>query len=290
MARTVQQIETSIYQNIAASPELSDALTSTSNTAIWSGFIYIIATAMWVLENMWDIFKTETENKIADNKIHNRRWYELITKSFLFGVPLVADTDTFDTSEMTEEEISAAAVVKQVACSKVITSNGSGLLRIKVAGQDGAGNLQPLPEEQKNALFTYLDRNAVDAGTHFQIINQPGDDLKLNLQVYFDPLVLSATGTRLDGTNETPVQDAIKEYLLSLDFSGEFVKADLIQKIRSVEGVVTANVLQAASKHGNYTYEEIEITSAGEIQEIREAYSGYMILDEAELTINWIVR
>lgn len=248
----------------------------------------IIAYAIWSLQQLWRIFRTELETEMAKQKIHSKQWYRQKAIDYLFGFAVIPGTDQFDTAGASDEEIESAKVVKQAACIKMISSSGYGILRVKVATEDSDGNLQKLPTEQYEALKYYFMRYAVDAGTQLRVTTGDADDLMLRLDVYYDPLVISTTGARLDGTADTPVLDAINEYLKSLEFNGALYVSDLIAKIRQVEGIRLAKCLEARSKYGSYDY-NADVLNAGLIDEIRVADAGYMKLDESVLQINYKV-
>lgn len=284
MARTLQEIETEIIVGVQATG-LGIKLTSTSATAIWRLFVFIIASSIWALEKLWDIFKLETETEMARQKPHTKDWYRNKALGFLLGMPVIPGTDEFDTGSATEEEIAAAKVIKQAACVKLISGNGYGILRIKVATANTSGTLQQVDTTTFNALKHYILRYVVDAGTQVRITTGQADELKLKVDIYYDPLVLSTTGSRLDNSDNTPVQDAINNFLQSIEFNGMLVLSDLEKALRIVDGVKIATVKEAASKYGNFDYTDISSPNVGLIDEIRVADSGYMRIDELE--INW---
>lgn len=288
MAEELSNITNRIIQDVQADEILAQVLTSDSKTSVWRRMVFVVAKAIWLLQNMFDNFRTELETEMAKQKIHSKQWYRQKAIDFLFGFSVIAGTDKFDTSGATDEEIAAAKVVKQAACIKMISSSGYGILRVKVATEDSDGNLQKLPTEQYEALKYYFMRYAVDAGTQLRVTTGDADDLLLKLDVYYDPLVISTTGARLDGTADTPVLDAINQYLKSLEFNGALYVSDLIAAIRQVDGVRLAKCLEARSKYGAYDY-NADVINAGLIDEIRVADSGYMKIDESNLQINYKV-
>ena len=288
MAESLTNITSNIIEDIQSDANLSAVLTSQSKTSVWRRMVFVVAKAVWSLQNMFDLFRSELETEMAKQKIHSKQWYRQKAIDFLFGFAVKAGTDEFDTEGATDEEIEAAKVVKQAACIKMISSSGYGILRVKAATEDSNGNLQPLPVEQFEALKYYFMRYAVDAGTQLRVTTGNADDLLLKLDVYYDPLVISTTGARLDGTAETPVLDAINNYLKSLEFNGALYVSDLIAAIRQVDGVRLAKCLEARSKYGAYDY-SADVINAGLIDEIRVADSGYMKIDENVLQINYKV-
>lgn len=290
MARTIEQIKQQIISKISENEVVASKLTSDSAVSIWRQFVYSIAFCIWFLESLWDVFKNEMETEMAKQKIHSKQWYSQKALDFQYGFSMLPDTDLFDNSNATEAEIEASKIIKQADCVKLISSTGYGILRVKVAGQDGDGNLQALSSEQHQALKYYFMRKVTDAGTQLKVTTAPADKLKLKIDVYFDPLVLSTTGTRLDGTNDTPVINKINEFLRAIGFNGALVLNRLENALHSIEGVENATTIIAAySKYANYDYDTTGILNVGLINSIRIADSGYMELDLDALEINYIV-
>jgi len=287
--RTIEEIQTQIIEAKESEKELKD-LNSTSKTSIWRMFIYIIAVTIHKLEKLWEDFKHEINIQISEGKIHSKDWYRQKALDFQYGFPVIEGTDKFDNTGKTEEEIKASKIIKQAACIKLINSSGQGILRVKVAKSSSNSvdsELAKLSDEELSALNNYYQKYAVDAGTYMKVTSSNPDDLFLTLDIYYDPLVLSSTGSRLDGSSDTPVKDEITKFLKSLNFNGALIISDLMQKLRNIEGVEIAVCKEARSKYGSYSYNQIQIPNVGLIDEIRIADAGYMKLDEQNLTINY---
>src|SRR5690606_27704953 len=121
----------------------------------------------------------------------------------------------------------ASKIITNAAAVKTIIS-GAGALRLKAVRTEGT-NLVPLTEDQLIALTAYMSLIA-DAGTTVICTSGPADDLKLTIDIYYDPLVLAADGSMLDGTDPSPVQTAIENYLKSIKFNGSLVLTYLEQE------------------------------------------------------------
>ncbi len=283
MARTIDEIKNNMLAQVAADEVLSANLTSTSITAIWRLIIGVVAYAIFILENLFDIFRAEITAEMAAQKPHTKDWYRSKALAFLYGVPLTSGTDQFDTTDLTDDQITAASIVKQAAAVKLISDAGYGILRVKVA--TGAGSvLEALSAAQLAAVRAYMNQ-VVDAGTQLTVTSSEADKLKLVIDVYYDPLVLSPTGARLDASSNTPVPDAIDAFLASIDFNGTWNKKLNEAAIMAVEGVLYANITAAASKYGAYNYEDTGITNVGAIDMFRIADAGYFTADD--ITINY---
>lgn len=299
MGRSITDIQQTILDAKSTASELSalEVLTtneqtlndanSTSKVAIWRLWVWIVAFAQFIQEQYWDALKVELEKKIAESRIHTPKWYREKALDFLYGVPLIPDKDYYDLSLLTPAQISAAKIVSNAASVRVV-QNGYGTLRLKVV-RTIDNEYAPVTSEHLQALNVYFNENIADAGTVVNVTTGEADLLKLKLDVYYNPLVLSADGSRLDGTAPTPVIDKITEYLKSIDFeNGKLILTYLIDKLQEIEGVVLPVVREAFSKYGSYDYETTGVQNVGLINEIRTADSGYMKLDLSALLVNYI--
>jgi len=107
----------------------------------------------------------------------------------------------------------------------------------------------------------------------------PADNLKLQLDIWFNPLVLRADGTRIDGSANTPVKDGILAYLNALPFNGEYANTKLTDALQNVTGVQLPVIKLAQTKYGLYPYTNVD-----------ERYipdAGYLSIADADLIINY---
>ncbi len=266
MARTIAQIQQSIITAKLMDPTLS-GLTSTSNTAIWLLWTYVVAVCQWVLENYFDAHKAEVDQIIATQRAHTLQWYVTKARQFQYGVLLPYESDSYitPTIDPTVAIISYAAAVELPS-----------LVRLKVATLSG-GSLAPLSVTQLTAFTAYIQL-IKDAGVRMQITSGNPDVLRLQLTIYYDPLVLDATGARIDGTSTYPVKDAVKQFLKALPFNGLFVINNLIAALQGIEGVVIGVVVYAAATYAALPYTPVTVEYAPD--------AGYMVADESYLLAN----
>lgn len=297
MARTINEIQQTSLDAIASAPELSalEVLTtqeqqslqptSASKVAKWRLWVWVFSMAVWHLERLWDVFRDETEARVAATRPHTKEWYREKGLNYLHGIELVPETDYYDTSALTDEQITQAKIIANAACIKEILY-GAGRLRIKVVKLVNGQYVQ-LTNEELTGFTAYMNQVS-DAGTLVVCTSGPADMLRIDLDVYYDPTILNPFGQRLDGTDPQPVQNAIKNYLKSLRFNGSFIKTKLVNELEAVQGVFYPEIKNAWSKYGAYEYDTEGISNVGLINVIRIADAGHMKLDEAELNINWI--
>ena len=258
MARTIQEIQTLILQAKAQEPTLNE-LNSTSKVAIWRLWIYIIAVAIWSLEKLFDLHRADIDRRLSELKPHTARWYRSKALAFQYGFDLLPDSDKFNNTGHTEEQIEASKIVKY---SAVVESPNEGRLIVKIAGEQGE-QLQPITDAQKQAFEAYL-QEIKDAGVRLSVVNYQPDVLHLQMKIVYDPLVLDSNGQSIIHATK-PIETAIKDYLKRLPFNGELVLAHLIDELQQAEGVRIPHLVLAQSKHigtnGNYgAFEAIEIS------------------------------
>ncbi|PCH69385.1 MAG: nucleotidyltransferase [Bacteroidales bacterium] len=277
MARAIKAIKEEITGAIIGQPVLINALgldisktfdEQVSKTNIVGLLTYVVAVAIFSLEKLFDQFKKDVDVKIKEMKPHSLRWYNNKAQAFQYGHSLLAESDLY--SEVDE----AAQLVKFSAVQEI-----EGKLTVKVAKDNGEGNPTSLVGDEFVSFTNYCAR-VKDAGVVLIVKSAPGDQLRLSLDLYYDPLVLDGEGQRLDGSGNTPVQDAIREFIKILPFNGEFVIAHLVDALQETEGVTIPNVLSCETKYGGYDFSQVNAQSVPD--------AGYLELKDEDLTVNWI--
>jgi hypothetical protein len=286
MKRTINEIQSSILERKDQTSSLGalevlttdekqtlDNLNSNSKAAIWRLWVYIISFAIWIHEGIFETHKREIEELIALNKVHTRKWYRGKALLFQFGFDL-GESDVYDNEGVDESAVIASKIVKQASVEEL-----AGRLKIKVAKNvpsvndllDNEFDLAPLTDAEKAAFGQYMNL-IKDAGTRLEIISRPPDVLKMEIDIYFDPLVFDGLGQRLDGSDNFPIKRAIEDFLYNLDFNGELVLTKLTDHLQGVEGVEMPVIKSAAAKYAENDYIDINETYIAD--------SGYMILSE----------
>jgi catechol 2,3-dioxygenase-like lactoylglutathione lyase family enzyme len=282
MARSIAEIKQEIIQYWMGEEVVqraygvdagADFNTNFSNNCIESVKFYIQAVAVWTLEKLFNSHKAEITAIIDELKPHSLRWYVSKAKAFLLGVPLVQDTDYYDTAGMTDEQVKAAQVVKYVSASE-----SDGVVYLKVAGDQG-GEPAPLAADTYKAFNEYI-AEVKDAGVVIEVINDPAKHFRLQMTVYYNPMVLNEAGVSLaDGT--TPVVDTIKLFIKSLPFDGEYQNAKLVDALQALDGVVIPELHLAESSEDGYEWTQINAKE--------KPLSGhYKVYSEDDLNITYV--
>jgi hypothetical protein len=245
-----------------------------SAVSVESILFYDVAAAMGLTHQLFDRHKAEVEQMLSGQTSGTAAWYAYKARQFQFGAALVAETDYYDNTGRTDEQVEAMRVVKYAAA---VEARDRSVLYVKVAGGT-ADNRHPLTADQLTAFKSYLNEVQY-AGVVISVINDPADEMRLAIDIYYDPALLDGNGKRLDGTGDTPVQDAVRAYLNDLPFNGTYTNQGLTDVLQSVPGVNIAEIKSVASRHGGMT--EYVAINAREI-----AHAGYYAI--AELSLNWL--
>jgi hypothetical protein len=216
-----------------------------SKVSIESILFDIFAFGVFVLESIFDHHKKEIDTAIYEQKSGTSRWYRNMTLAFQYGFDLLEDSDKFDNAGFTTDQIEASKIIKY--CS-VKESTESFRLIVKVAGELGE-DLVPFNEAQIISIRKYIEEYRY-AGVKINLVNNPADKLLLNMAIYRDVLVLDENGNSIVNGGK-PVEKAIRAYMKALPFDGELVINDLIEKIRAVDGVNNAHIINATSSSYN---------------------------------------
>ena len=275
MARSIKIIKDDLLAKIAADTTLAPLLTSTSNVAVFKVICYIWAVASFTLETLFDIFKTEVDYTIAQDKTHRPQWYVNKAKAFQYGYNLVADQDYYDNTGIDDAVIAASKIVAYAALVEEPS------IRMKVAKLVGS-NLGPLTAPELLAFVNYM-KKVRDAGVklHGGTLTSPptitstvADKLRLVVRVKVNPLVLDLTGARRDASSATPVKDAVKGYLQNIDFNGLFDIQQLQDAIQAVDGVESLKIDQIQTKYGALPFTSVDIEFVPD--------SGYLVIEDVD--------
>ncbi|CAL2055438.1 hypothetical protein [Tenacibaculum sp. 190524A05c] len=308
MARTIAEIQQEILDEKEKYTELS-ALTSTSKSAIWRLWVYIVSTAIWIHEKI-------VERNALLSRPHTLLWYREQALNFLNGVDLVWKDGYFQYPELTPEQEKEKRIIKHCAISERLFDevqaetgkldntnlseliseyyyNQVGVLTLKVAKEvDGVKTI--LTSQEKRSFRAYMNQ-IKDAGTQIRVVSNKGNTISIDLDVYVNPLViytgnenaldLQNSGKLLTNLSTEPVKDAIREYISTLEFNGAFVPTYLIDRIQQIPGVELPILKKIVVDDTNVVYDEED--------GLRELpffvpSSGYFNVDDDSFKLNYI--
>lgn len=285
MARTTDQIYNELTTRYRGEMQ---AIGIIVNPAAWSQtnllrvVFFAVALVMVTLEQAYDQLRAEIIAYIANMTPGRVQWYANMAKAFQFGYNLVPEHDYYNNTNVTAAQVGASKIIKHAAVVEQAVNLTQWGLRIKVA-TTAAGDLAPLSNVQLQAFVAYMEKVKY-GGVPLLITTGVADSLFLQLDVYYNPLVLNNQGQRLDGTNNTPVQDAIKQHLLNLPFNGRFNLTQFVDSLQKVDGVSDPVLKLAESQYAALPRTVINVEYVPD--------AGYLriVNPQTDLLINWIAK
>lgn len=254
MARTVEEIKkdmTAEFMKMEAvksrygldgSKSFADCFSMASLENI---IFYVFAVAVWALEKLFDLHRADVDARIEQLEPHTLRWYVSKAKAYMQGQKLVTDCDYYNTEGMTEQDIAAAKVVKYAVATESNT-----VVYIKVA-REVDGNPAALTAGQLEGLTSYMNE-IKDAGVSVQLRNEPADQMRISLLIYYDPtlLIIDANGNGSQNGKD-PVRETTKQVIENLPFNGMFRKSDLMAALQALPCVEVADIKSVKVKPRN---------------------------------------
>lgn len=253
MARTIQEIGTYIKTLFIENETVQEAYglapgktfdEQFSKVSLEAILIYVFSSSAWLLEQLWDAFRVETEQRIDAAYVTSLSWYFRKALEFQNGDRLSFNEKTYSFGYANVDV--SKQLVKNVAVRQVTDKN---VTKLKIYFSDVTK--QPLTEDARVSFETYM-REIGAAGTHYLFVSEAPDALRVHLRIYYDALVLHSTGTRLEGGGK-PVEEAIESYLNSLEYGGVFYASKLVDVIQSTAGVKDVT-LEATTWKGTKEY------------------------------------
>lgn len=168
--------------------------------------IYIVATCANALEKLFDLFRKEVDDIVANERYGHKGWYESTSRKF---PRIVNDETVYPITHASCEELSFG-------------------VKLKVAKIEG-GTMGALSQAELDDFEVWMNRQK-PAGIPIDYISTHPDQLKLTMTVYYDPILKPDEVSPEEG-----VVDAIKAHLKSIDFNGVFTTTALVDDLQKVE-------------------------------------------------------
>lgn len=241
MKKTLQNYIDELVAEKESNQDL-DGLNTSSKTSIWRQFLEAVAFVIWNFQNAINLHLSEIDEKIANQKVPNLRWYQNEALRFQYGFDLKEESDEFENGDATDEQIEESKIIKYAAVTRHQT-NGGIKISMKIAGENAD---EELSEAKALAFKAYIEEIQA-TGDDITIVNYLPDLLKLRFKICYDPLVLLGNGMSILEGNY-PVQESIKAFLKDLPFNGELSVQKLERAILETEGVEDLQNLEVLSK------------------------------------------
>lgn len=229
MARTIAQIKTQMDQQQALESALA-GLNSPSQTAIYSLWKYVMSTAIWLQESLWDLFNTQLDVKIASSPAWTDAFIQSETFKFQYDsvTPQILSLDSNFVPSYANIDESKRIISR---CS--VITKPQRVVSVKVATGTPP---QKLTTGQTISLQGYLDVIS-PAGVQYQTISYNPDQLLIGAIIYYEGQYQSVI--------QTNVINGINDYMTNIEFDGYIrlsALEDAIQAVQGVTDIVLTNV------------------------------------------------
>lgn len=216
---------------LAGNKSFDDTFSAVSLESI---LFYIVAAAMYVLESIFEQFKSDIDAKVESSIVASIPWYHQMCLNYQYGDELVFDpaTQTFRYATIDPEK----QVVKFAACR----DRGGGVV-IYVSGADGDGRPEKLSADVLTSFTSYLSK-VKPAGIIVEAFSYAPDEIRAALTVQYDPMLLNPDGTLISQPDVRPVEEVINTYLQNIVYGGVVNKTRLVDAVQSATGVLDVSL------------------------------------------------
>ena len=235
MARTVAQIKQSMLDAKNADPTLS-TLTSTSQTAKWNLYYFIVASCIAIFEQLQDIFKTELETIASTAAPSTPQWTRNKVLAFQTGDVAELNTSTYVIEYPT---INTANQIL-TRCAVITAPNRTVLIKVAKGNPPTPVSVGELAE-----LQSYVE-TFNPAGIAFTLINENSDKMEVAGKVYYNGQYSAVIATN--------VVAALNNYMANLPFNGVISTQAVVDAIQAVEGVISVSLARILVRKHSVAY------------------------------------
>lgn len=274
MARSITTILAAMDAEQAAQTGLS-GLNSTSNSAIYTLWKYIVASQMFLQETLWDIFKVDLETIASKSPVGSAQWLQDKVFKFQYSptTPQVTQLIDFVPIYPTVDETLRIITRCSIKTSSVNTVD------IKVAKSEPP---VILTTPELNSLVGYISQTGDGtvagsgvgigfAGIYYNVKSYTADKLYLNATITYAGQYAS--------TITANVLTAIYNYLANIPFDSNVKVISLVDAIQSVQGVTDVVVKDMAIRADTtaFTSKTYLVQSSATISSYLPTFAGYIV-------------
>lgn len=266
MARTLKEIRDNIGLLIMNQPQMVEALKlnpektfeeQVSSVNIIKLLSDIVAAAIYLHEQIFDRDKAEMVALLEAKRPHQLLWYRDKALSFQYGPAsdpegrrernLLTDSDEFDNSDIQGENLDKMIEKERIVKYAAAVERG-GRVYVKVA-KGTEDNREPLDNRELEALKGYFSQ-IKDAGVIMEFVNDQANDFRIEMDIYYDPMILDNDGMRLDGLVDDPIRTTIRRFVQNLPFDSVYKNAALVDELQKIPGVIIPELKEAEHRYG----------------------------------------
>ena len=235
MARTVAQIKQSMLDAKNADPTLS-TLTSTSQTAKWNLYYFIVASCIAIFEQLQDLFKIDLEAIASTAAPSTPQWTRNKVLKFQTGDVAELNTTTFVI------EYPTITLANQILTRCAVITAPNRTVLIKVAKSEPPA---PVSGGELAELQSYVE-TFNPAGIAFTLVNEDSDKMEVAATIYYNGQYSSVVATN--------VEAALNSYMSNLPFNGVISTQAVVDAMQSAEGVISVSLTRILVRRDTVGY------------------------------------
>jgi len=237
-----------------------DTLNSTSKVSIWRLWVWIFSFFTKALYEVFESFKTYTEEFFSKNQVGTLNWWIDTVSKFQYGDVLEFIDNKFQYSVNNTEK----QIVKRVAVS--VQDN---VLEFKLAKLTN-GTMTALSGDELSAVESYINR-IKPVGTYISVNSTSADNLKVEYRIYYNAQYsVSAL--------QENIEKAVNTYLSDIVFNASLSVTEMTDVIQQVAGVINPIAKNIQAK----AFFEVAYTA---VEDYYQAVAGYYELTEITLEL-----
>lgn len=242
-----------------AEPALN-GLTSTSQTAKWNLFFFIVASCIAIFEQLQDLFKSDLETIAATVAPSTPQWTRNKVLQFQAGDVAELNTTTFVIEYPTINDANKILT----RCAVVTAPNRTVLIKV-AKGEPPT----PIDSGELAELDTYIN-TFNPAGIAYIIINEDSDKMEVAADIYYNGQYASVI--------QANVTAALNSFMANLPFNGVISTQAVVDAIQGAEGVVTVSLSKILVRLNSAAYGTGTLfnLSTGIDAVNYQTYSGYV--------------
>lgn len=285
MARTVAEIKKTMTDAFLANETLREKYGLSSSSTWTNSFspvsleniiIYIVATAFYVLERLFDQYLVDVAEKVDGAVVASVPWYHKVALAYQKGYDLILNetTQRYEYARIDES--------KQIVKYAAVRDRGTSV-QILVSG-DNNGNPVALSNDDLTPFKYYMNRVKV-AGVILKITSKDSTRISVAATIYVDPLVINSKGESLsDGSK--PVELAIANHFKSILYGGIFNKTKLVDAIQAVNGVVDVELGECKYQEADQIASPMSVISGNNY----DGEAGSYVPVGLDTSLNYVVQ
>ena len=239
MARTISQIK-QIMIDAKNSQSALSGLTSSSQTALWNLWFFIVASCIAIFEQLQDLFKSDLET-IAKNAIPNTaQWTRDKTLKFQYSSTVAQVAELNTTTFVVDYQFINASYNILTRCAVITEPNNNVTIKVAKSSPPVA-----LSSPELSSLTDYVT-TWQSVGLTYNVVSRSSDKMEVVADIYYD--------AQYSPTIQTDVIAALETYMANLPFNGVISNQAIVDAMQAVVGVSNVKLTRVLVRRNTQAY------------------------------------